>query len=103
MRAAESGHHLVLPFFGEDGLEAELRNALLPPTPADRRSRSFPAEESARAHRVPRAALVVAHAPCAGDEDGGAHGVERLARDEDDELAVQTYSLSIWARWSLPE
>jgi hypothetical protein len=45
--------------------------------------------------------LVLADASGARLEEGGAHHVESLARNEDYELAVQV-SVSIWAFCSLP-
>src|SRR5262245_43294602 len=88
MRPAQGGNHLVVTVVGEDRLQAELRNALLPPTLADGRRRALAAEERPRALGVPRAALVLADPPGAGREDCVAHRVQSLRRDERHELAA---------------
>src|SRR5262245_59404396 len=78
---------------GEDGLQSELGNPLLPPAPPHRRARPFTAEERACSLGVPGAALVVADAPGPRCEEGITDRVESLAGDEDDELAVQMFLL----------
>jgi hypothetical protein len=78
------------PLLGEDRLEPKLVDALLPPTLTDGRA-GFPArEERARSSCVPRAALVIADPPRAGGEQGVPHVVQRLARNEHDELLIQS-------------
>ena len=100
MRRSQRGDHVCLALFREDRLEAQLGNTLLAPGFPDRRTRS-PAEKRARPLRVPRAMLVLADAPGARFEEGATNSVERLTRNEDDELAVQI-SVSICAFCSLP-
>src|SRR5262249_37239891 len=53
----------------------------------------FAAEERACSLRVPRAALVGADPSGAGFEQCGPHGIERLARDEHDQLPVHARDL----------
>ena len=101
MRRSQCRDYICLPLFREDRLEPQLGNTLLAPGFPDRRARSLPAEKRARPLRVPRAMLVLADAPGTRVEEGAADGVERLARNEDDELAVQI-SVSICAFCSLP-
>jgi len=100
MRRSQRGDHVCLALFREDRLEAQLGNTLLAPGFPDRRTRS-PAEKRARPLRVPRAMLVLADAPGTRFEECAADSVERLTRNEDDELAVQI-SVSICAFCSLP-
>ena len=100
MRRSQRGDHFCLALFREDRLEAQLGNTLLAPGFPDRRTRS-PAEKRARPLRVPRAMLVLADAPGTRLEECAADSVERLTRNEDDELAVQI-SVSICAFCSLP-
>jgi len=100
MRRSQRGDHVCLALFREDRLEAQLGNTLLAPGFPDRRTRS-PAEKRARPLRVPRALLVLADAPGTRFEECAADSVERLTRNEDDELAVQI-SVSICAFCSLP-
>ena len=101
MRRSQRRDHVGLSLFRENRLEAQLGNTLLAPGFPDRRARSLPAEERARPLRVPRAMLVLADAPGTRLEEGAADSVERLTRNEDDELAVQI-SVSICAFCSLP-
>ena len=101
MRRSQCRDHVCLPLFREDRLEPQLSDTLLAPRFPDRRARSLPAEKRARPLRVPGAMLVLADAPGTRLEEGAADGVERLARNEDDELAVQI-SVSICAFCSLP-
>src|SRR5216683_1998760 len=101
MRLAQRCDHFCLPLLREDGLESQLRDALLAPGLAVRRCRSFTAEECPRSLRVPGAVLVLADASGARLEEGSAHRIESFARHEDDELAVQV-SVSICAFCSLP-
>ena len=101
MRRSQCRDHLRLQLFGEDRLEPQLGDALLAPGFPDRRARSLPAEERARPLRVPGAMLVLADAPGTRFEEGATNSVERLTRNEDDELAVQI-SVSICAFCSLP-
>jgi len=100
MRRSQRGDHVCLALFREDRLEAQLGNTLLAPGFPDRRTRS-PAEKRARPLRVPRAMLVLADAPGTRFEECAADSVERLTRNEDDELAIQI-SVSICAFCSLP-
>ena len=101
MRRSQCRDHVVLPLLREDRLEPQLSDTLLAPGFPDRRARSLPAEKRARPLRVPRAMLVLADAPGTRLEEGAADSVERLTRNEDDELAVQI-SVSICAFCSLP-
>ena len=101
MRAPQCGDYFFLQLFREDRLEPQLRNPFLPPGLTQRRLRSLAAEEGAGSLRVPGAALVVADPPGARLEERVADDVERLARYEDDELAVQV-PVSICAFCSLP-
>ena len=101
MRRSKCRDHICLPLFREDRLEPQLGDALLAPGFPDRRARSLPAEKRARPLRVPRAMLVLADAPGTRFEEGATNSVERLTRNEDDELAVQI-SVSICAFCSLP-
>ena len=101
MRRSQRGDHVCLALFRKDRLEAQLGNTLLAPGFPDRRTRSLPAEKRARPLRVPRAMLVLADAPGTRFEECAADSVERLTRNEDDELAVQI-SVSICAFCSLP-
>ena len=101
MRRSQCRDHVCLPLFREDGLEPQLGDTLLAPGFPDRRARSLPAEKRARPLRVPGAMLVLADAPGTRLEEGAADSVERLTRNEDDELAVQI-SVSICAFCSLP-
>ena len=89
MRSAERGENGVLAFLGEHGLEPQLGDALLPPPLADRGRGVGAALEGACPLGVPGAALVVADSAGPRSEERIANDVERLARDEDDELAVQ--------------
>jgi hypothetical protein len=79
----EDGGESIL---GHDGLDAKLGDALLATRLAEGRIRRLAAAERASPRRVPRAALVVADAAGSGLEDGVAGGLERLARNEPDEL-----------------
>src|SRR5512146_808264 len=101
MCAPQRGHHFLLPLLWEHGLEPQLGDSLLASRRPDRRICSLAAEERSRPGGVPRAALVVADPARARLEERVAHFFERLARYEDDELAVQI-SVSICARCSLP-
>jgi len=101
MRRSKCRDHICLPLFREDRLEPQLGDTLLASGFPDRRARPFPAEEGSCPLRVPRAMLVLADSPGARLEEGGADSVERLTRNEDDELAVQI-SVSICAFCSLP-
>ena len=101
MRRSQRRDHVGLALFRENRLEAQLGNTLLAPGFPDRRARSLPAEKRARPLRVPGAMLVLADAPGTRLEEGAADSVERLTRNEDDELAVQI-SVSICAFCSLP-
>jgi hypothetical protein len=76
MGAAQRRDHRVVRLLGEDGLESELCDTLLPPPLADRRVRVRAAEEGAGALGVPGAALVVADAPGARGEEGVSDRVE---------------------------
>ena len=101
MRRSQCRDHVVLPLLREDRLEPQLSDTLLAPGFPDRRTCSLPAEKRARSLRVPGAPLVVADPARAGLKQRLAHRVECLARDEDDQLAVQI-SVSICAFCSLP-
>ena len=101
MRPTQCCDHFFLPFLRKNRLESQLRDALLAPRLAARRTRSLAAEEGPCPLRVPRAVLVLADASGARPEEGIAHRVESLARNEYDELAVQV-SVSICAFCSLP-
>src|SRR6266852_3676012 len=101
MRPAQCCDHVLLSFLWKNRLESQLGDALLAPGLAACRPRSLAAEERARSLRVPGAVLVLADASGARLEEGVAHRVESLARNEDDELAVQV-SVSICAFCSLP-
>jgi hypothetical protein len=101
MRPTQCCDHFLLPFLWKDRFEPQLRDTLLAPGLAARRGRSLAADESPRSLRVPRAVLVLADASGPRLEKGIAHRVESLARNEDDELAVQV-SVSICAFCSLP-
>ena len=101
MRRSERRDHVRLPLFREDRLEPQFGDALLAPGFPDRRARSLPTEKRARPLRVPGTMLVLADAPGTRLEEGTADSVERLTRNEDDELAVQI-SVSICAFCSLP-
>src|ERR1051325_4732074 len=101
MRLAQRRDHLVLAFLREDGLEAQLGDALLAAGLTERRVRPLPAEVGPGSLRVPGAALVVADASGACGKEGVAHGIECLARNEADERAVQV-AVSICAFCSLP-
>ena len=101
MRRSQRGDHVCLALFRKDRLEAQLGHTLLAPGFPDRRTRSLPAEKRARPLRVPRAMLVLADAPGTRFEECAADSVERLTRNEDDELAIQI-SVSICAFCSLP-
>ena len=101
MRRSQCRDHVCLPLFRENRLEAQLGNTLLAPGFPDRRARSLPAEKRARPLRVPGAVFVLADAPGTRLEERAADSVERLTRNEDDELAVQI-SVSICAFCSLP-
>src|SRR5205085_7196211 len=90
----ESRDHLVVARGREDRLEPELRHALLAAGLADRRRGAFPAEEGAGPLRVPGAALVVADPAGSGLEERRAHPVERLGRNEDDELPL--LAVHVW-------
>src|SRR5262249_27835927 len=87
MRRAQRAYHLRLVLDRVDGLEPQLRDALLLPALSDRRRRRRASEEGSRALGIPRAALVVADPPSPGCENSVAHRVERVGGDEDDELA----------------
>src|SRR5207244_11339309 len=82
---------VVLPVGGEDRLEPQLGDALLPPCLPHVRIGAGAAEERARAGRVPRAALVVADPARAGREERLTQRIQRFARDEDDELPVHRF------------
>src|SRR5581483_9506476 len=86
VRGPQRGEDVREPLGGHDRLDAQLGDALLAAGPAERRARPLPAEEGARPGRVPGAALVRADPPRTGREDGVPGGVERLLRDEPDEL-----------------
>ena len=101
MRPAQCCDHFLLPFLWKDRLEPQLRDALLAPGLAARRGRSLAAEKRPCSLGVPGAVLVLADASGARLEEGIAHRVESLARNEHDELAVQV-SVSICAFCSLP-
>ncbi len=101
MRPAQCCDHVLLQFLRKDRLESQLADTLLASGLAARRGRSLAAEEGPRSLRVPGAVLVLADASGARLEEGVANRVESLARNEDDELAVQV-SVSIWAFCSLP-
>ena len=101
MRPAQCCDHFLLPFLWKDRFEPQLRDALLAPGLPARRSRSLAADERPCPLRVPGAVLVLAYASGARLEEGIAYRVESLARNEDDELAVQV-SVSICAFCSLP-
>ena len=101
MGAPERSDDFVLTLLREDRLEPQLSDTLFTPGFPDRRARSLPAEKRARPLRVPGAMLVLADAPGTRVEEGVADSVERLTRNEDDELAVQI-SVSICAFCSLP-
>ena len=95
VRARERRHDLVLKLGRKNRLEPELGDPLLAARPPHARRRPLAAEERARALRVPGAALVVADPPGPGLEERVAHVVERLPRDEHDELAVHANTASI--------
>ena len=101
MRLPQGGNDLVLPVLWEDRLEPQLGNSLLTPGFTDRRARSLPTKKGARPLRVPGAVLVLTDASGTRLEERVSDGVERLTRNEDDELAVQI-SVSICAFCSLP-
>jgi len=88
MRAAEGSNDVVVSVLREDGFEAQLRHTLLAPALADRRVGALAGEEGPRSFRVPRAALVGSDPPGADCEERVTDRIERLGRDEDDELSV---------------
>src|SRR5438270_12679712 len=71
---------------GNDSLDAELGDAFLAAWLADRRARAGTPEKRPGSGRVPGAPFVLADPAGAGAEDGVASPLERLARDEPDEL-----------------
>src|SRR4051812_654160 len=101
MRRTQCSDHLCLPLFREDRLEPQLGNTLLAPGFPDCRAGSLSAENRPRPLRVPGTMLVLADASRARLEEGATDSVERLTRNEDDELAVQV-PVSICAFCSLP-
>ena len=101
MRRSQCRDHVCLQLFRENRLEPQLGDTLFAPGFADRRARSLSPEERSRPLRVPGAMLVLADAPGTSLEEGATNSVERLTRNEDDELAVQI-SVSICAFCSLP-
>src|SRR5579862_2234373 len=98
MRLAQRRDNGVLPLRREDGLEPELGDALFPSGLSDVGRRARAAEERPRPLGVPGASLVEADLPRTGGEERLAHRVERLARDEDNELPVHAASASSIAR-----
>src|SRR5262245_61162608 len=100
MGAAQRSENLVLTVGGEDGLEPQLEDALLAARFADRWVGPLPAQERPCPDGVPGAALVLADPAGAGVEQGVAYGLQRLARDEDDELAP--FHAPIVAVWPVP-
>src|SRR2546423_12636989 len=88
MRGAQRGHGLVVPLDREARLEPQLWDALLHAALAHGGLRFLGAEERARPFGVPRAALVGADPAGADREQRVADLVERLERDEHDELPV---------------
>src|SRR5215218_6692492 len=94
MRVKQGAYDLVLPLRRVDGLETDFGHALFLPLFTDRRSRSLAAEERPGSVRVPGAALVRADPACAGGEHRVPHRIERVGRNEDDELSVHV-SLSL--------
>ena len=93
---------------GHDDLDPVLVDALLLPHLADGRVGALSGEEGAGPLRVPGAPLVVADDAAARGEDRVARRVQRLLGDEVGELEEVAQgpgcsTLSICARWSLPE
>jgi len=86
VRSTQGGHGRTDSIRRDDGLDAQLRDTLLPPPLPDRRIGLVTAQERARSGRVPGAPLVVADPTATGGEDGVAGGVERVLGDEPDEL-----------------
>src|SRR5581483_12111810 len=87
VRAPERRDDLGLPLGREDGLEPQLRHALLDAPLPRRGARPFAAEERPRPLRVERATLVGADPARTCREDRVADGIERLRWHEYDELA----------------
>src|SRR4051812_22407493 len=88
MRVEQRAHHLREQVHLDDGLDAQLSDALLAAHLADRRRRALLRQERPGAGRVPRAALVVSDPPRARTEDRIARRFESLARHEPDELVL---------------
>src|SRR5207248_4176742 len=88
MRLAQRTHGVGGALGRDDGLDAQLRDALLPPDLADRGIGSLAGEKRTGARGVPRAALVVADAARPGREDGVTRRVQCLPRHEPDELVL---------------
>jgi hypothetical protein len=82
MRLPQRPDDLRHALFGNDDLDAILRDALLDPHPADGRIGALACEERSCSERGPGAPLVVADPPGPGREDGVARRLERLLGDE---------------------
>ena len=101
MRGPQGGNDVLLPLLREHGLEPQFGHAFLATGRAERGIRPRPSEIRAGPLRVPGAALIVSDATGARFEQRIPNRGQRLARNEDDELAVQG-SVSICAFCSLP-
>src|SRR5947207_3290565 len=88
MRRSECRDDLLLELGRIHRLEPILGHALLATATPDGWVRAFPAEERPRPGRVPRAALVLADPAGTGFEHRRPHRIQRLLRNEHDELAV---------------
>src|SRR5262249_22966771 len=112
VRLEQRREDLLAAIDRDHGFDAQFGKTLLAPPLTDRRVRRFAAQEGARSGPVPRAALVIPDPAGTGSEDGVAGRIERFLGDEPNELVTQVAlsrygagcsSVSICARWSLPE
>src|SRR5262249_39307557 len=88
VRFTKRAHDFGLPLDRIDGLESQLRDALLLPTLAHRGRRRLAAEERPRPFRVPGTSLIVADPAGSCGEHGVATSIEGIRWNEDDELPV---------------
>src|SRR5687767_10002075 len=88
MRLDQGANDLVLQLRRIDGLETNLGHPLLPPFLTDCRSSSLAAEKRPGSVRVPGATLVRTDPACARGEHRVPHRVERVGRNEHDELSI---------------
>jgi 2-methylisocitrate lyase-like PEP mutase family enzyme len=82
----QRGHHFARPLRRHDCLDAILGDELLASPLADRRFRFDSTEEAPLPTRVPGAPLIVTDVSGASGKDGIARTLQRLLRDEPDEL-----------------